>query len=132
MQVTVLKTFVAIGPKGMVVGNAGDVGLEIPDELFAALEADGNVTAEHGGAAPVSPVDGILSHSAKQIAEMLPAMEIADLEALLAAEQAGKARKGVIADIESALAAAKADPDAANEPEPGDDDAAVIDEAPVE
>jgi hypothetical protein len=132
MQVTVLKTFVAIGPNGMIVGNAGDVGLEIPDELFAALEAEGNVAAEHGWAAPVSPVDGILSNSAKQIAEMLPAMEITDLEALLAAERAGKARKGVIADIESALAAAKADPDAANEPVPGDDDAAVIDEAPTE
>lgn len=52
-----------------------------------------------GGDAPLSLLDA----TAKEIAAVLPELSLEELEALKADETAGKARKGVLADIDEAI-----------------------------
>lgn len=69
------------------------------EEHESALADGWGDGADYLGGASLS----LLDHTAKDIAAVLPELTLEELEALKADETAGKARKGVLADIDEAI-----------------------------
>lgn len=86
-------TMLHIGGKVIRPGETRDVDESlVPDELKP-------VAAQAATDAPEDPVLALLDGSVKEIAEALAGLSDADIDALEAAEEAGKTRKGVLAAI---------------------------------
>lgn len=81
--------------------------LEVADaDAQAVAEADGwTVTPQSGDAPSVPAAFSLLDEKVAVIVEHLPALTPDELDELLAAEKAGKTRKGVIEALEEAIAA---------------------------
>lgn len=107
MKILTLKTFVRGTAAGMIVGNADDV-LDLPDDLAAELIEGGYVqprdATETLGLAEDAPIEALLDLKAADIIAALPALSLADVQALTGAETAGKARKGVLSALADAAA----------------------------
>lgn len=75
------------------------VAVDSAEEHEIALSEGWREAAEYLAPSPLSLLDA----TAKEISAVLPELTLDELEALKADETAGKARKGVLADIDTAI-----------------------------